>query len=74
MRREYTTVSIQFEWNVIGVQAFGRHSDQSAQRVGLNNLVHSLWIFDRKVGWDVHCLNWPLKNLMFRFSNNSGLP
>jgi hypothetical protein len=74
MRREHATASIQFERNVIGIQAFGGHSHQNAQRVGLDDLVHKLWIFDRKVGWDVHRLNGSLKNLMTGFSGDSGLP
>jgi hypothetical protein len=74
VRREYTTGSIQFERNVIGVQAFGGHSHQNAQRVGLDDLLHKLGIFDRKVGWNVHGLNGSLKNLMTGFSDDSGLP
>jgi hypothetical protein len=74
MRREHATASIQFERNVIGVQAFRGHSHQNSQRVGLNDLVHKLGIFDRKVGWDVHRLNGSLKNLMTEFSGDSGLP
>jgi hypothetical protein len=74
VRREDATGSIQFERDVIGVQAFGGHSHQNAQRVGMDDLVHKLWIFDRKVGWDVHRLNGSLKNLMTGFSGDSGLP
>jgi hypothetical protein len=74
VRREYTTFNIQFERDVIGVQTFGRHSDQNPQGVGLYDCVHSLYIFDGEVVWDVHCLYEPLKNLMTEFSGESGLP
>ena len=52
---------------VISVQTFGRHSDQNPQGVGLDDCVHSLYIFDGEVVWDVHCLYWPLKNFMTEF-------
>jgi hypothetical protein len=63
MGREYPTASIQFEWNVIGVQALGRHADQNAQGVRLDDLVNDLKVFNQKMFWDVHGLTWSLKKL-----------